>query len=194
MDEEDDQPRGRNRAGDSEPDCLLPYDTWTESALRQVVASALRHVGREGLPGEHHFYLTFRTDHPRTVIPQRIRTQYPHEINVILQHQFWDLKVDDEEGRFSVGVSFGGVPCTLVVPFDAVTYFADPHVRLEMRFQPSGMPETGQDNDAVPASAEADAASAEGEPGKPDDVPAEEPATSQVVSLDAFRRRSTPKD
>ena len=93
------------------------------------------HVAANGLPGEHHFYLTFRTDHPGVVIPPRLRAQYPQEMTIVLQHQFWDLKMDDEAGLISVGLSFGGVPASLVIPLDAVTGFADPHVRYGLRFR-----------------------------------------------------------
>ena len=152
------------------PDSLLPYDEWTETALKQVVVRALEFAAEHGLPGEHHFYLTFRTDHPGVVVPARLRAQYPQEMTIVLQHQFWDLKVDPEAALFSIGLSFGGVPSTLVVPFAAVTAFADPHVRVGLRFQ-----------SAIPAD----------EP-EPEPEPAPEPAadaTPQVVSLDAFRRK-----
>ena len=112
------------------PESLLPYEEWIETAMRQVVAQAIAHVAANGLPGEHHFYLTFRTDHPGVVIPPRLRAQYPQEMTIVLQHQFWDLKMDTRPRLFSVGLSFGGVPASLVIPLDAVTGFADPHVRL----------------------------------------------------------------
>ena len=89
-----------------------------------------------GLPGEHHFYLTFRTDYPGVVMPPRLRAQYPQEMTIVLQHQFWDLKMDQEAGLISVGLSFGGVAAALVIPLGAVTGFADPHVRYGLRFQP----------------------------------------------------------
>ena len=78
------------------PESLLPYEDWIESAMRQVVAQAVAHVAENGLPGEHHFYLTFRTDHPGVVVPPRLRAQYPQEMTIVLQHQFWDLKMDTE--------------------------------------------------------------------------------------------------
>jgi hypothetical protein len=154
---------------------LLPYDEWVEAAMRQVVVRALAHVAASGLPGDHHFYLTFRTDYPGVVMPPRLRTQYPQEMTIVLQHQFWDLKMDEEAGLISVGLSFGGVPALLVVPIGAVTGFADPHVRHALRFGPIPTAD-------APESAEPEAASAEG--------PNE---TSQVVSLDAFRRRPSSK-
>lgn len=166
---------------------LLPYDSWTEEALRRVVVRALQHIAAEGLPGEHHFYLTFRTDHPGVVVPPRLRAQYPQEMTIVLQHQFWDLKVDEAADLFSVGLSFGGVPATLAVPLSAVTAFADPHVRFGLRFQP-----------VMPAEEEAEEAEEAPETEAPEaaeDLKAPPDATPQVVSLDAFRRRSTtPKE
>ncbi|HET7881570.1 MAG TPA: ClpXP protease specificity-enhancing factor SspB [Acetobacteraceae bacterium] len=158
-----------------QPESLLPYDEWVEAAMRQVMVRALAHVAAHGLPGEHHFFITFRTDYPGAVVPPRLRTQYPQEMTIVLQHQFWDLMMDEEAGLISVGLSFGGVPASLVIPLGAVTGFADPYVRYGLRFQP------------VPA-AEAieEEPEAEQKPGQP----AEEP---QVVSLDAFRRRPPSK-
>jgi hypothetical protein len=154
---------------------LLPYDEWVEAAMRQVVARALTHVAANGLPGEHHFYLTFRTDYPGVVMPPWLRTQYPQEMTIVLQHQFWDLKMDDEAGLISVGLSFGGVPASLVIPIGAMTGFADPHVRYGLRFRPVSVAELAE----APEPASADA-----------ETPSEAP---QVVSLDAFRRRPPPK-
>ena len=165
------------------PDSLLPYDAWTEEALRLVVVRALAHVGAHGLPGDHHFYVSFRTDAPGVVIPQRLRAQYPQEITIVLQHQFWDMQVDEGEGWFSVGLSFGGVPSKLSVPFAALTAFADPHVQFGLRFRTSEQPANDEPEP------EPDAATAV-EP--PVDEPARE--APQVVSLDAFRRRPTHKE
>ena len=164
---------------------LLPYDEWTEAAMRQVMVRALAHAAAHGLPGEHHFYLTFRTDHPGVVIPARLRAQYPQEMTIVLQHQFWDLTMDEASGLVSVGLSFGGVPTTLVIPLDAVTGFADPFVRFGLRFHADAadLPEP----EAEPEEEDA-AAGAAGEA----EHDAAEPAP-QVVSLDAFRRRSPPK-
>jgi hypothetical protein len=159
------------------PESLLPYEDWMEQSLRQVVLRALEHAGAQGLPGEHHFYITFRTDHPGVVIPARLRAQYPQEMTIVLQHQFDQLTVDAEAALFSVRLSFGNVPATLAVPLEAVTGFADPHVRFALQFR---APEALHAAEA-PAGEDAPAAA-------PGDTPAEEP---QVVSLDAFRRRST---
>jgi hypothetical protein len=161
------------------PTSLLPYDEWAGRALRAVAVDALEHAAREGLPGEHHFYLSFRTDHPGTQIPGHLKAKYPREITIVLQHRFWDLKVDRAERRFSVGLSFGGVPASLVVPFAALTAFQDPHAQFGLRFEPelegqedaAGLPE--------PAAATAQAR-------QPAETPAPQP---QVVSLDSFRRK-----
>lgn len=163
------------------PESLLPYDEWTEAALRGVVVRAVAHVAEHGLPGEHHFYITFRTDHPGVVIPPRLRAKYPQEMTIVLQHQFWDLKVDREAELITVGLSFGGVPASLAIPLESVTAFADPYVRYGLRFRPT-VPEAASSQDEAP---EVEPAQQEGQPEK------EEP---QVVSLDAFRRRNPPKD
>jgi uncharacterized protein len=160
---------------------LLPYDEWTEAAMRQVIVQALGHVAANGLPGEHHFYITFRTDHAGVVMPPRLRAQYPEEMTIVLQHQFWDLKIDEDSGLMSVGLSFGGVPSTLVIPLGAITAFADPYVRFGMRFR-AEMPEPLRQAESGPATPSPEAA----------ENPAEGPP--QVVSLDAFRRRSPGKD
>ena len=161
------------------PESLLPYEEWIEHALRHVVAQAVAYAGVNGLPGGHHFYLTFRTDQPGVVIPQRLRAQYPQEMTIVLQHQFWDLKFDEDAKLISVGLSFGGVPSTLVIPLDTVIGFADPHIRYGLRFRPAIAEEEEEPADEAP------------DPAPAADEPA--PEEPQVVSLDAFRRRTPPK-
>jgi hypothetical protein len=159
------------------PESLLPYEEWMAEAMREVVAQAISHVAANGFPGDHHFYITFRTDYPGVVMPARLRTQYPQEMTIVLQHQFWDLKFDPVANTISVGLSFGGVPASMLVPLGAVTAFVDPHVRYGLRFAP------------LPA-------------GEPQDEPEDEPPPQlekpseapQVVSLDAFRRRTPSKE
>lgn len=153
------------------PESLLPYDRWTEEALREVVVRALEHVAANGLPGEHHFYITFRTDAPGVEIPGHLRARYPQEMTIVLQHRFWDLVVDRAAQRFSVGLSFGGVASALSIPLAALTAFADPQIRYGLRFQPAV--------EAAPAAPETPEFSDVTEPAPP----------AQVVSLDAFRRR-----
>jgi hypothetical protein len=167
------------------PGSLLPYDEWTMEALRQVVVRALVYAAEQGLPGEHHFYVTFRTDYPGVVIPTRLRADYPQEMTIVLQHQFWDLAVDVQTEVMSVGLSFGGVPTTLRIPLAAITAFADPHVRYGLRFQtePAVAP-TPEPEPEPPVEAEA----------KPEPEPQPETEEPQVVSLEAFRRRTPPKE
>jgi hypothetical protein len=161
----------------SRPDSLLPYDAWAEEALRGVAVRALQFAAEQGIPGEHHFYVSFRTDHPGVTIPTRLLAQYPEEMTIVLQHQFWDLKVDEAAGRFSVGLSFGGVASTLVIPFAALSAFADPHVQFGLRFRAAPM-----------EAANGEAAEVEEEPEVSPPTPID-PETQQVVSLDAFRKR-----
>jgi hypothetical protein len=138
-------------------------------------------VAKQGLPGGHHFYISFRTTYPGVVIPPRLRAQYPEEMTIVLQHQFWDLKLDHEARTISVGLSFGGVPSTLVIPLDALISFADPQIRYQLRFDPIEPQPKSTALAAVPAA--------------PDTEPdTEAPPAPQVVSLDAFRRRTPPKD
>ena len=170
-----------NGAPPQRPESLLPYDLWTEEALRHVVVRALAYVGAEGMPGDHHFYVSFRTDRAGVVVPQRLLSQYPQEMTIVLQHQFWDLAVDEPGMWFSVGLSFGGIPTTLTVPFSAVTAFADPHVQFGLRFQPQDDEAANDEQGDAPEAAEP-------EPEPEPEPPAEAP---QVVSLDAFRKRPT---
>jgi hypothetical protein len=174
----DDRDSDGETPGAPRPDSLLPYDEWTETALRQVMVRAIEYAAEHGLPGDHHFYLTFRTDHPGTVVPGRLRTQYPQEMTIVLQHQFWNLGVDHAAGTIGVGLSFGGVPATLVIPLAAVTAFADPHVQYGLRFRPEQPAAAATAIAATPPEAASEAP----------EGPAPDP-TPQVVSLDAFRRR-----
>lgn len=156
-------------------DSLLPYEAWIQESLRNVMRLALERIAREGLPGEHHFYLTFRTDHPGVRMPARLKAQYPHEMTVVLQHQFEALEV--EADGFSVTLFFGGVPAHLTVPWLAVTQFADPSVRFGLRFETASGEASLERETAAPTAAEE-----EGEPAPSAEAP-------QVVSLDAFRKR-----
>jgi hypothetical protein len=156
---------------------LIPYDVWAEEALREVAIRALELVAESGLPGEHHFYLTFRTDHPGTSLPAHLKARYPEEITVVLQYQFEDLQVDRKAGCFRVTLFFGGVPARLTVPFGALTMFHDPHARFGLRFPASIAP--AAEGTKAEAKTEAPAV-----PAAPDAA-----ASAQVVSLHAFRRK-----
>lgn len=170
-------------SGGDQPESLLPYELWTEEAFRSVAVRALSHVSANGLPGEHHFYITFRTDHPASVLPSRLRAKYPEEMTIVLQHKFWDLLVNDEARFVSVGLSFGGISTTLVIPFDAITGFADPSVKWGLRFR-AIMPEAPHIGRPALRQVADISAAPDDEDAKPDADP-----TPQVVSLDAFRKR-----
>lgn len=121
---------------DDAPESLIPYDEIVQEALRAVVGRVLREVEQTGaLPGSHHFYITFRTQSPGVEIPSHLSERFPEEMTIVIQHRFWDLQVSDE--GFTVGLSFGGIPSTLVIPFSAVTDFVDPAVEFSLKFQPN---------------------------------------------------------
>lgn len=162
---------------DDQPESLIPYDRWAQEALREVAIRALEHAAANGLPGEHHYYITFRTDHPGVHIPGHLRARYPEEMTIVLQYQFDDLRVDRQTGLFGVTLYFGGVPAQLTIPFDALAMFHDPQARFGLRFRAVGAP--GVDTEAEPGQ--------ESMPESPPQV--DEPQPGQVVSLDAFRRK-----
>lgn len=114
----------------------IDYPKIIQDALRDVVRRVLAQVAEQGIPGEHHFLIAFRTEHPGVVVPKFLRDMYPQEIKIILQHQYWDLEVDHE--AFSVSLSFSAQRQRLTVPFAAVTAFVDPSVELVLRFESPG--------------------------------------------------------
>ncbi|MBS0334210.1 MAG: stringent starvation protein B [Proteobacteria bacterium] len=152
---------------------LMRYEAMAQDALRGVVKAALKRAAApEGLPGAHHFYITFKTDAPGVSGPPDLLGKYPDEMTIVLQHQYWDLAPG--ETFFSVTLQFGGQPKRLSVPYAAVTRFYDPSVQFLLQFEP-------------PA-AEAKAA----EPQAVDDPPAAAPASegeAKIVSLDQFRKK-----
>lgn len=173
---------------------LLDYNLLVENALRGAVREALKRAAEFGLPGNHHFYVTFRTDQPGVEIPPYLHERYPDEMTIVLQHQFWGL--EPGEDKFQVTLSFNKVPERLVVPYAALTAFADPSVQfgLQFRVQPSAeslargaaLAEAASASDgAKPAADKAGEQAGEqsGEPAKP--------ATGEVVALDAFRKKKT---
>jgi hypothetical protein len=160
---------------DETPESLIPYDEIVQEALRDVVGRVLRQVeAAGGLPGEHHFYITFKTRSPGVSIPKHLTERFPDEMTIVLQHRFWDLKVNDDS--FSVGLSFGGVPSTLHVPFAAVTDFVDPVVDFSLKFQANTDDEFHEEHEEAE-----------------NDPPQSEPPTSDdgsnVVSVDFTRKK-----
>jgi hypothetical protein len=132
---------------DDTPESLIPYDEIVQEALRAVVGRVLSEVQNSGghLPGGHHFYITFQTRVPGVTIPKHLADRFPDEMTIVIQHRFWDLKVEDD--FFTVGLSFGGVPSTLVVPFEAVTDFVDPAVDFSLKFHASAVPLEPEEHD-----------------------------------------------
>lgn len=129
---------------------LIRYDLLVQEALCGVVKKVLGDIAREGeLPGEHHFYITFRTHAPGVKLSARMREQYPEEMTIILQHQYENLRVTEQ--AFEVGLSFKSVPETLVVPFDALTGFFDPSVPFNFKFEPQ--PDVQSDEPGEPGAA-----------------------------------------
>lgn len=121
---------------------LIRYDLLVQNALKGVVRKVLTDAAKDGLGGEHHFYVSFRTDFPGVRVSNRLREKYPQDMTIVLQHQFWDLGVT--EHTFEVGLSFSGVPERLLVPFDALTGFFDPSVQFGLKFE-IGDGDVGQD-------------------------------------------------
>lgn len=158
----------------------IDYPRIIQEALRDVVRRVLAQVAEHGLPGEHHFLIAFRSNHPGVRVPQFLRDMYPDEIKVMLQHQFWDLEVDED--AFSVTLSFNAARQRLTVPFAAVTAFVDPSVELVLRFEASpGQPA------AAPAPQPGPVAVAEIPPSAEEREP---PAHSaEVLRFDPSRRK-----
>ncbi len=192
----------------------IRYDILTQDAMRSVVQTVLADAAGKGLPGEHHFFISFDTRADGVVLSPRLKAQYPKEMTIVLQHQFWDLIVTHD--RFEVGLSFSGIPERLVVPFRAITGFADPSVQFVLQFAVAADDEEAAEDagnegetavrpparhERLPTSTEplpvaANPAAAPKPPDKPAEKPADkpaakpdEPATAEVVRLDRFRKK-----
>jgi hypothetical protein len=111
------------------------YDELVQNALISVVRKVIHEVSVNGLPGSHHFYIRFRTDHPKVKVPAFLKERHPEEVMIVIQYQFWNLKI--LEDGFSVDLSFSGMQETLVVPFSSLTAFVDPSVKFALQFTPS---------------------------------------------------------
>lgn len=199
------------------PEDQMRYDLLAQQALRGVVRAALEVVRKDGLPGEHHFYIAFDTNHPGAKLSDRLKRKYPEEMTVVLQHQFWGLEVRDD--GFNVELSFDNIPEKLEVPFASIRGFFDPHVQFGLQFEmeEANQNDTGKDEAASQngdgpkiaivgkdaGSAEADnedvkevsegkapeLEAAADETGASDDTEeGETKEEAKVVSLDAFRK------
>jgi hypothetical protein len=197
----------------------IRYDLLTQEALRGVLRTVLSDAAKNGLPGDHHFFVTFDTCAEGVRLSQRMRAQYPKEMTIVLQHQFWDLAVSEE--AFELGLSFGGVPERLSIPFAAVKRFVDPSVPFDLQFaqielaatearaKPDSLPAPkksgGEPADppmqikprrttptvpAVPTPANPETAASDGQTEKPPEKPTDKSTGGgEVVRLDRFRKK-----
>lgn len=160
---------------------LLRYDQIVERALRGVVRTALEQIADFGLPGNHSLYITLRTDHAGVVMSDVLRAEHPEEMTIVIENQFWDLEV--AEDIFSVTLSFHKKRERLVIPFVAVSAFADPTVQFGLKFEAEG----GNGQEAEDQQGEAQASSGTGEGA--DDQAEHKDSSDKVVALDAFRKK-----
>jgi hypothetical protein len=165
----------------------IDYGQLVETALRTVVRDVLRRFAAGDVPSPHHFYVTFRTDMPGVEIPDFLHSRYPNEMTIVLQHQFWDLEVEDE--RFAVTLSFNDQPERLVVPFEALRVFADPGVEFGLQFT-LGAEKEGQERASLPLAAKT---GAKPRPVATEEQTPAEPSASEggaeIVTLDRFRKK-----
>jgi hypothetical protein len=194
---------------------LIRYDLLAQDALRSVVKKVLADVAARGLPGDHHFFISFDTRADGVKMSSRLREKHPEEMTIVLQHQFWDLTVHDD--RFDVGVSFNGIPERLSIPFAAIKGFFDPSVQFGLQFELVAEPkplekDAAQDTEATPASTRPGRQAPRGAASEPEETrparssaarkksqppapvpaaPADEDKSSgaQVVRLDKFRKK-----
>lgn len=167
---------------------LLNYETMVECALKGVVVKALTQVAENGLPGSHHLYVTFATDFPGVELPDHLHEKFPEEMTIVLQHQFWDLTV--EEDRFLVTLSFNDIQERLAIPFPAIKAFADPSVNFGLQLKFEG---EGEIDVTSPAVLEEPDAKLEAEPEPEPEIESTPAETAEdddnVVTLDAFRKK-----
>jgi hypothetical protein len=178
------------------PEDLIRYEALVLEALRGVVRAVLQRVQKRGVPGDHHFFITFDTRGPGVGLSKRLKEQYPNEMTIVLQHQFWDLAVTED--RFEVRLSFNNVPERLIVPFGSIRIFQDPSVNFALALRPPEVPANDKaDGEAEPALLPPPArpdqpvlalASPKNDRPAEDEKPADRPS-AEVVSLDKFRKK-----
>jgi len=186
-----------------QPEDLIRYDVLTQEALRDVIKKVLDEISVTGLPGEHHFFITFRTDHPGVKLSARMRERYPEEMTIVIQHSFWDLKVSDTD--FEIDLSFNDVLERLRIPFTSLKGFFDPHVKFGVQFDAdtleaanmdeeqdntsssNTLPEVAQGRDVTEHKPKK-APAPEIEETANEDTPSDE-GGAEIVSLDNFRKK-----
>ena len=185
------------------PEDLIRYEALVLDALRSVVRSVLQRVLKRGVPGDHHFFITFDTQAPGVGLSKRLKDQYPQEMTIVLQHQFWDLAVTDD--RFEVRLSFNNIPERLVIPFGAVRIFQDPSVHFALALRSPEAAAEEKPGSETPLLAAPELAAPPSAPNqnqgqldreiaasaalKSETEPREERQTAEVVSLDKFRKK-----
>lgn len=177
----------------------IRYDLLTSDAMRGVLRRVLTDAAEQGLPGEHHFFITFMSKADGVTISPRLLAQYPEEMTIILQHQFWDLTVTED--HFEVGLSFGGVPERLVIPFSAIKSFFDPSVQFGLQFEPTETekggiekagvePNASETSAATPTAPSPTALAAPSQPAADETEDKPKPGQgAEVVRLDRFRKK-----
>ncbi len=163
----------------------MNYQAMVERAMKGVVREALLKVSEDGLPGDHHLYITFRTQDEGVEITDRLISQYPEEMTIVLQYQFWGLEISDD--AFEITLSFSGTNERLYIPFDAVVGFADPSVNFGLQFKSTEADLAGVGPDDLQDIEEIDDSDA---PPQSEDSSGEQ-KTGEVVALDAFRKKKT---
>ncbi len=165
---------------------VLRYDRMIEDALRSVVRDSLKKAAETGLPGNHHFYITFATGHDGVSMPKQLRAQHSEEMTIVLQHQYWDLEVGEDS--FAVSLSFNRAQQRLHIPYAAITTFADPSVQFGLQFQARD----GEEEDEAAVETDSPEAPAIAESGAEAEVRTEaQDGAAEVIALDSFRKNST---
>lgn len=183
---------------------ILRYDILVQNALRGVIRKVLSEIDKTGLPGNHHFFITFMTGAPGVKVSNRVREQYPDQMTIVLQHQFWELEID--ETGFGIGLSFSDVPEKLYIPYAAIRGFYDPSVNFELEFDVEQAEDSAEEDgselivsdtddekvvkseDETTSKGGSTPKEVENEDSEADDPESEE-ASADVVSLDAFRNK-----
>jgi len=165
---------------------VFKYDKMVENALRGVLREALIQTAERGLPGAHHFYITFRTAHPGVDIPEHLHGRFPDEMTIVIQHQFWGLEVTDT--YFEVTLSFNRVNERLHIPFAAVTAFADPSAKFGLQFTADMSEQPAQGTAPVQTLRPAAAVEASDDTAEKDEK-TDKAEKGQVITLDAFRKK-----
>jgi uncharacterized protein len=156
---------------------LIPYDEIVQEALRAVIGRVLTQIAKEGLPGAHHFYIAFKTGFPGVNIPKWLKEKYPDEMTIVIQHRFWDMKIEPD--HFELGLSFNQRPEHLVIPYAAVVGFVDPHVNFALQFQAQEMEDAVEQTLPQPDVSQQNT----------EDSSSAISGQDNVVSLDRFRKK-----